>query len=90
MALAAKSKVCFLYRKTFVNKKLNHTYYAMQPKTEQIIGTLQVIIEPESGFKLPGHEDGGSIFPFIWEASKQGEFNILKEHLHRLYKLQVC
>lgn len=49
----------------------------MQLKTEQILATLQIIIEPESGFNLPGHEDGGYISPFVWEVSQNGEFNIL-------------
>ncbi|MEH2026491.1 nuclease A inhibitor family protein [Nostoc sp.] len=49
----------------------------MQPQTEQILATLQVIIEPKSGFHLPGHEDGGYICPFVWDASQNGEFNIL-------------
>ncbi|MEH2178018.1 hypothetical protein [Nostoc sp.] len=49
----------------------------MQTKTEQILATLQVIIEPKSGFNLPGHEDGGYISPFVWEVSQNGEFNIL-------------
>ncbi|MDM9584588.1 nuclease A inhibitor family protein [Nostoc sp. GT001] len=50
----------------------------MQPETEQILGTLEVIIEPNSNFNLPGHEDGGYISPFVWEVSEYGEFNILK------------
>ncbi|MCC5625740.1 hypothetical protein [Nostoc sp. CHAB 5715] len=55
----------------------------MQPTTEQILGTLQVIIEPISNFKLSGHEDGGYIYPFIWEVSEQGEFNILNLSLSK-------
>ncbi|MBN3890704.1 MAG: hypothetical protein HWQ43_16575 [Nostoc sp. JL31] len=50
----------------------------MQPETEQILGTLEVIIEPNSNFNLPGHEDGGYISPFVWKVSEYGEFNILK------------
>ncbi|MGV0106937.1 hypothetical protein NSTCB13_05785 [Nostoc sp. DSM 114160] len=50
----------------------------MQPETEQILGTLEVIIEPHSNFNLPGHEDGGYISPFVWEVSEYGEFDILK------------
>ncbi|BAY61087.1 hypothetical protein NIES22_11480 [Calothrix brevissima NIES-22] len=55
----------------------------MQPKTEQILATLQVIIEPQSGFNLPGHESGGSISPFVWELSQNGEFNILNLSLEK-------
>ncbi|MBD2166959.1 hypothetical protein H6G04_21445 [Calothrix membranacea FACHB-236] len=49
----------------------------MQPKTDQNLATIQVILDPKSGFHLPGHEDGGYIYPFVWDATEKGEFNIL-------------
>ncbi|MBD2197877.1 MULTISPECIES: nuclease A inhibitor family protein [Calothrix] len=49
----------------------------MQPKTEQILATIEVILDSKSGFHLPGHEDGGYIYPFVWDATEKGEFNIL-------------
>ncbi|QIR38605.1 hypothetical protein HCG51_19145 [Tolypothrix sp. PCC 7910] len=55
----------------------------MQSKTEEILATLQVIIEPQSGFNLPGHEDGGYIYPFVWELSQNGKFNILNLSLEK-------
>lgn len=47
----------------------------MHPKTEQAYGTLELLIEKLS-FNLPGHEDGGYIYPFVWEETVQEEFNI--------------
>lgn len=49
----------------------------MRPDTEQIFANLEVITPALSGFNLPGHEDGASIYPFVWETSENGEFNIL-------------
>lgn len=49
----------------------------MQPETEQIFATLELLLEQNLPFNLPGHEDGGRIFPFVWDVSEQGEFNIL-------------
>ncbi|MEH2368117.1 hypothetical protein [Nostoc sp.] len=49
----------------------------MQPETEQILGTLQVIVEPYLTVDLPGHENGGTIVPFVWDVSEQGEFNVI-------------
>ena len=47
----------------------------MNPKIEQAYGTLELLIEKLS-FDLPGHEDGGYIYPFSWEEETLGEFNI--------------
>ncbi|MCC5665862.1 hypothetical protein LC653_18525 [Nostoc sp. CHAB 5784] len=50
----------------------------MQPETEQILGTLQVIVEPYLTIDLPGHENGGTIIvPFVWDVSEQREFNVI-------------
>ena len=43
---------------------------------EQILGTLQVLTEADLSCPLPGHEDGGSLTPFVWNVA-EGEFNIL-------------
>ncbi len=47
----------------------------MNPKIEQAYGTLELLIDKLS-FYLPGHEDGGYIYPFVWEEKALGEFNI--------------
>ena len=47
----------------------------MKPETEQIYGTLELLVNKLS-FDLPGHEDGGYIYPYAWEEEIQGEFNI--------------
>lgn len=49
----------------------------MQPETEQILATLELLLDGNLPFKLPYHEDGGDISPFVWDGSKQGEFNVL-------------
>lgn len=49
----------------------------MQPETEQIFATLELLLDCELPFNLPHHEDGGKISPFVWDVSKQGQFNIL-------------
>ncbi|PSF38116.1 hypothetical protein C7H19_06500 [Aphanothece hegewaldii CCALA 016] len=49
----------------------------MKPETIQILGTLQVLIEPSLYFYLPYHEDGGKGVPFVWEVAEKGEFNLL-------------
>ncbi|MEH1999379.1 MAG: nuclease A inhibitor family protein [Nostoc sp.] len=48
----------------------------MYTETERIFGTLQVLVEPYLTVDLPGHEDG-TIVPFVWDVSEQGEFNII-------------
>jgi len=47
----------------------------MKPETEQTIGTLELLLERVPYIHLPGHEDGSSIYPFVWERNTQGEFN---------------
>ncbi|MEH2222485.1 hypothetical protein [Nostoc sp.] len=49
----------------------------MHSETERIFGTLQVIVEPDLTIDLPGHENGGTVVPFVWDVSEQGEFNII-------------
>ncbi|MEH2378339.1 MAG: nuclease A inhibitor family protein [Nostoc sp.] len=49
----------------------------MHTETERIFGTLQVLVDPYLTVRLPGHEDGGTIVPFVWDVSEQGEFNII-------------
>ncbi|GGA06805.1 hypothetical protein [Okeania sp. KiyG1] len=48
----------------------------MQPEIEKIIGTLELLTHPHLRFDLPGHEDGGNFFPFAWDVSEWGKFNI--------------
>ncbi|NES70904.1 MAG: hypothetical protein F6K24_39685, partial [Okeania sp. SIO2D1] len=48
----------------------------MQPEIEKILGTLELLTQPDLYFELPYHENGGSIFPFTWDVSKWGNFNI--------------
>ena len=49
----------------------------MQPETEQIFATLELLLDGNLAFNLPGHEDGGQISPFIWDGSNSGDFNVL-------------
>ena len=49
----------------------------MHSETEQLLATLEILTEPSLPFDLPGHEDGGYIFPFVWDVSEQGEFNVM-------------
>ncbi|MEH2257855.1 hypothetical protein [Nostoc sp.] len=49
----------------------------MHTETERIFGTLQVLVEPHLTIDLPGHENGGSIVPFVWDVSEQGKFNVI-------------
>ncbi len=50
----------------------------LQPEAQTLLEALQPLVEPEMGWllRLPNHEDGGELYPFVWEASKQGEFNL--------------
>jgi hypothetical protein len=50
----------------------------LQPETQTILEALQPLVKPEMGWvlRLPYHEDGGELFPFVWSASEQGEFNL--------------
>ncbi|MGL5875440.1 MAG: nuclease A inhibitor family protein [Xenococcaceae cyanobacterium] len=47
----------------------------MKPETEQAYGTLELLVDKLS-FDLPGHENGGYIYPLVWDETAQGEFNI--------------
>jgi len=47
----------------------------MHPQTEQILGSLELLVESVPCISLSGHEDGGYMYPFVWEASQNGEFN---------------
>ena len=47
----------------------------MNKETKKIFGTLEVLLEYCPCINIPGHEDGGYIYPFVWDKSKQGEFN---------------
>ncbi|MEH2036328.1 hypothetical protein [Nostoc sp.] len=49
----------------------------MHSETERIFGTLQVILGEKLGFDLPDGQDAGYTSPFVWDASENGEFNIL-------------
>ena len=47
----------------------------MNKETKKILGTLELLLESCPCINIPGHEDGGYIYPFVWETSKNGEFN---------------
>ena len=53
--------------------------------TEKIkfLGTLEVLLESLPYIGLPGHITGEYIYPFIWEASKQEDFNALNLSISR-------
>jgi hypothetical protein len=55
----------------------------MDTHTEQIFGTLELLVESVKSIRFPGHEDGGRIYPFIWETSQEGEFNALNLSLSK-------
>lgn len=46
----------------------------IHPNTEQIFATLELLVD-RLPFDLPCHEDGGYVYPFIWNSNIQGEFN---------------
>lgn len=48
----------------------------MQPEIEKILGTLELLTQPDLDFDLPYHEDGGNFVPFVWDVSEWGNFNI--------------
>jgi hypothetical protein len=50
----------------------------LQPESQTILETLQPLVEPEMGWllRLPYHEDGGTLYPFVWDGSEQGEFRL--------------
>lgn len=47
----------------------------MNKETKNILATLEILLESCRCIHFGGHEDGGYIYPFVWEKSKQGEFN---------------
>ncbi len=47
----------------------------MEPETEQLLGTLELLAD-KLYFDLPGHEDGGYIYSYVWEKNTRGKFNI--------------
>lgn len=42
---------------------------------EQIFASLELLVD-RLPFDLPCHEDGGYVYPFIWDGKVQAEFNI--------------
>lgn len=50
----------------------------VQPETQTLLASLQPLVEAEIGWllRLPYHEDGGELYPFVWAESEQGEFNL--------------
>jgi hypothetical protein len=50
----------------------------LQPQSQKILATLQPLVKTEMGWllRLPYHEDGGELYPFVWDGSEQGEFNL--------------
>jgi hypothetical protein len=47
----------------------------MHPQTEQILGSLEILVESVPCITLSGHEGGGYMYPFVWETSQDGDFN---------------
>lgn len=49
----------------------------LKPTTQTILENLQLLVEVEMGrwLRLPYHEDGGELYPFVWDGFEQGEFN---------------
>ncbi|MGB3761498.1 MAG: hypothetical protein WBA07_34820, partial [Rivularia sp. (in: cyanobacteria)] len=54
-----------------------------EKETKKILGTLELLLESCPCINIPGHEDGGYIYPFVWETSKQGDFNALNLSLSK-------
>jgi Nuclease A inhibitor-like protein len=44
-------------------------------RPEQIFASLELLVN-RLPFDLPCHEDGGYVYPFIWDSKVQAEFNI--------------
>jgi hypothetical protein len=42
---------------------------------EQIFASLEILVD-QLPFDLPYHEDGGYVYPFIWDSKVQADFNI--------------
>ena len=49
----------------------------MKPKTEQILATIEVIVQKGLWFMPPYHEDGGAFKPYVWDGEQQGKFSLL-------------
>ncbi len=60
-------------------------YKIMNTKTIKLLGTLEVLLESLPYIGLPGHITGKYIYPFIWEASKQEDFNALNLSISRAW-----
>jgi len=61
----------------------------MNTETKKILATLDVLLESCRCITLPGHEDGGDIYPFVWDKSKQGEFNPFNVSLSKKWLKQT-
>ncbi len=48
----------------------------MNPQTEQLLGTLEVITETRIEFWLP-NTDIAYLVPFVWDVTQKGEFNFI-------------
>lgn len=42
---------------------------------EEIFDRLEILVD-KLPFNLPNHEDGGHVYPFVWNSHANGEFNI--------------
>ena len=49
----------------------------MKPKTEQLLATLEVILNQGFSFMPPYHEDGGYFKPYVWDGEQNGMFSPL-------------
>lgn len=49
----------------------------MQPKIEQLLGTIEVFLEQRLSFGLPYHEDSATLQPYSWDVSHSGSFSPL-------------
>lgn len=61
----------------------------MNKETKKILGTLELLLESCPCINIPGHEDGGYIYPFVWDKSKQGDFNPLNLSLSQRWLKQT-
>jgi hypothetical protein len=50
-------------------------FFANFMHPEEIFNELELLVD-RLPFNLPYHEDGGVVYPFAWNSSVQGEFNI--------------
>ncbi len=49
----------------------------MDIQTEQLLGTLEVLLDKELDLFLPCHENGAKLKPFVWDTNIQGAFTPL-------------